>query len=154
ASPCASRSPSRTPTLPRGCRCAASSAPWWHCAMAVREPTAARSRLRTDDGYALLIVLLAMAALAPLGAFAGMQARVDALVQDATRRADEAFYVAEAGLAHAIADLEAAPRFERLRAGPDGRQGTADDDQFPFAAAPPAFFPRQPYRYDVRVVHA
>jgi hypothetical protein len=107
---------------------------------------------RGQAGYALLAVLIMMAALTPLAAFALMQARLDALVQDSTRRALEAFHIAESGLEHALADLAADPRFERLGLGPDGRPGTGDDADYPFKQAPPPFFPRPPYRYEVRVV--
>jgi hypothetical protein len=112
-----------------------------------------RSRAR-EAGYALLTVLIAIAALTPLAAFAVLQARVDALVQQETRRAIEAFRVAESGLEHAVADLAAEPSFDRLGAGPDRRRGTGDDGEYPFARQPPEFFPLPPFRYMVRVVPA
>jgi hypothetical protein len=105
-----------------------------------------------EAGYALLTVLIAIAALTPLAAFAVLQARVDALVQQDTRRAVEAFRVAESGLEHAVADLVAEPSFDRLGAGPDRRRGTGDDGEYPFARRPPEFFPLAPFHYVVRVV--
>ena len=104
-----------------------------------------------EDGHALLTALIATALLLPLGAFAVLQARLDFLVQHYTRAASEAFAVAESGLEHALADLTRDPRFERLLAGPDRRAGTPDDGEYPFAQAPPAFFPGAPFHYDVRV---
>lgn len=108
-------------------------------------------RLATQSGHALLTTMLAAACLLPLGAFAAMQARLDCLVQHHTRTALETFTVAESGLAHALADVAADPRFERLLAGPDRQVGTGDDGEYPFAVAPPASFPHAPFRYDVRV---
>jgi hypothetical protein len=99
----------------------------------------------------LLITMIAAACLLPLGAFAAMQARLDFLIQHHTRTALETFAVAESGLEHALADLAADARFERLLAGPDRQAGTGDDGEYPFAEAPPEFFPHQPFRYEVRV---
>lgn len=107
--------------------------------------------LRTQAGHALLTTMIAAACLLPLGAFAAMQARLDYLVQHHTRTALETFTVAESGLEHALADLAADPRFDRLLAGPDRQAGTGDDGEYPFAQPPPAFFPYAPYRYEVRV---
>ncbi|MDX2166980.1 MAG: hypothetical protein SF182_07955, partial [Deltaproteobacteria bacterium] len=89
--------------------------------------------------------------LLPLGAFAVMQARLDALIAQRTRLAAVTLAVAESGLEHALADLTADPRFVRLTLGPDGRAGTADDGEYPFALAPGSW-PAAPYRYEVRVV--
>ncbi len=111
-------------------------------------------RRRAERGQALLIVLIAMTVLVPLGGFAAMQARLDFLVQHHARAASETFAVAESGLEHALADLDADGRFELLRAGPDRRAGTGDDGEFPFAVAPPAFFPAAPFRYEVRVTES
>lgn len=95
--------------------------------------------------------MIAAACLAPLAAFAAMQARLDAMVQHYTRAALETFVVAESGLEHALGDFAADPRFERLLVGPDRQAGTADDGEYPFRQAPPEFFPRPPFRYQVRV---
>jgi len=95
--------------------------------------------------------MLAAACLLPLGAFAAMQARLDALVQHHTRIGLETFTVAESGLEHALADLAGDSRFDRLLAGPDGQVGTGDDGEYPFSQLPPEFFPRSPFRYQVRV---
>jgi hypothetical protein len=108
-------------------------------------------RLGGEQGHALLTTMLAAACLLPLGAFAAMQARLDALVQHHTRIGLETFTVAESGLEHALADLGADPRFDRLLAGPDGQAGTGDDGEYPFSQPPPEFFPRAPFRYQVRV---
>lgn len=83
--------------------------------------------------------------------FAALQARLDLLVQNYTRGALQTFAVAESGLEHALADIAADPRFERLLAGPDRQSGTADDGQFPFTHPPPELFPAAPFRYEVRV---
>ena len=105
----------------------------------------------SESGNALLVTMMAAACLAPLGAFAAMQARLDFLVQHHTRAALETFVVAESGLEHALADLAFDPRFDRLLLGPDGRAGTADDGTYPFGHPPPAWFPAAPFRYAVRV---
>jgi len=109
------------------------------------------ARLRTQSGQALLITMLAAACLLPLGAFAAMQARLDYLIQHHTRTALETYVIAESGLEHALADFAADARFERLLAGPDRQAGTGDDGEYPFAEPPPAFFPHEPFRYEVRV---
>jgi hypothetical protein len=110
-----------------------------------------RRRERREAGNALVSVMLFTAALLPLGAFAALQAQLDLVIEHRTRAATEAFEVAESGLAHALADLAAAPEFERLERGPDGVRGTGDDAEYPFAAPPPQFFPRPPMHYDVEV---
>ncbi|MEO8601830.1 MAG: hypothetical protein ABI629_04570 [bacterium] len=107
-------------------------------------------RLCAQRGQALISVLLTTSALLPLGAFAVMQARLDALIAQRTRVAAETLAVAESGLEHALAELQRDARFERLLRGPDGRAGSADDGEFPFTTPPPAVFPAAPYRYDVR----
>lgn len=108
-------------------------------------------RFETQTGHALLTTMIAAACLLPLGAFAAMQARLDFLVQHYTRTALETFVVADSGLEHALADLALDPRFDRLLVGPDRQAGTADDGTYPFAHPPPAWFPAQPFRYEVRV---
>jgi len=106
---------------------------------------------RTESGHALLTTMIAVACLVPLGAFAAMQARLDLLVQQHTRTALETFAVAESGLEHALADLAADARWERLLAGPDRQPGTPDDAEYPFMQPPPEFFPHDPFRYEVRI---
>jgi hypothetical protein len=108
-------------------------------------------RLTSNSGHALLTTMMAAACLLPLGAFAAMQARLDCLLEQHTRTALETFTVAESGLAHALADVTADPSFDRLLAGPDRQAGTGDDGEYPFAVAPPDFFPQAPFRYQVRV---
>jgi hypothetical protein len=95
--------------------------------------------------------MIVSSVLLAVGAFAVMQARLDLLVQHHTRAAVEAFYVAESGLEHALADLSSDPRFERLLVGRDAVAGTADDGSYPFRDGPPEFFPRAPFRYEVLV---
>ena len=102
-------------------------------------------------GSALITTMIVSAMLLAIGAFAVMQARLDLLVQHHTRAAVETFYVAEAGLEHALADLSSDPRFDRLLVGADGVAGTDDDGSYPFRNGPPDFFPHAPFRYDVRV---
>ena len=102
-------------------------------------------------GQALISALLTTAVLLPLGAFAVMQARLDAQLAQRTRTAAETLAVAESGLEHALAELGRDPRYERLLLGADGRAGTSDDGEFPFATPPPAAFPAAPFRYEVRV---
>jgi hypothetical protein len=102
-----------------------------------------------SSGSALTAVMLLIAVLCPLAAYVSMQARLDVSIGRAGRSALEAFYVAESGLEHALADLAREPAFERLQRGPDGKRGTADDHLFPFSAPPPAFFPQPPAAYRV-----
>jgi len=109
-------------------------------------------RVRGQSGHALLTTMIAAACLIPLGAFAAMQARLDFLVGHSTRTALETFVVADSGLEHALADLTADARFDRLLAGPDRQPGNGDDGEYPFALPPPAWFPSAPFRYDVRVI--
>lgn len=111
----------------------------------------AKLRRRNEAGHALATTMVMTAFLMPLGAFALMQARLDLLMNYHTRAAIEVFCVAEAGIEHALADLDLDPSFDRLLAGPDKRIDTADDQDFPFRNEPPTFFPRAPLRYDVKV---
>lgn len=109
-----------------------------------------RHRKSDEHGYALATVMIVLAGLLPLGMFAVMQARLDLLVERSTRRALEAFYTSEAGLEHALADLEEDPRFERL-IGNGGGRSPGGPRSFPFRHSPPEFFPRPPFRYQVIV---
>jgi hypothetical protein len=111
-------------------------------------------RLAAHDGHALLTTMMAAACLVPLAAFTAMQARLDWMVQNHTRIALQTFTVADSGLEHALADLEADPRFDRLLDGPDRRAGTGDDGEYPFLQPPPEFFPHAPFRYEVRVARS
>src|SRR6185369_3091941 len=105
---------------------------------------------RCDHGNALISVLIMLAALTPLGAFAVMHARLDMLVQHHIARAAAAFAVAESGLAHARAEIRLDPNFDRLRNGPDGQPDTSDDGEFPFRKTR-ALPVEAGYRYDLRV---
>ncbi len=111
----------------------------------------AKRKKTSQAGSALTTTMLVTAFLMPLGALAAMQARLDLLVHHHTRSAIEVFYVAESGLEHALADLARDPWFDRLLQGPDGVVSTADDGEYPFRIAPPDYFPRPPYRYQVQV---
>ena len=104
-----------------------------------------------ERGQALISALLTTSVLLPLATFALMQARLDGLVMQRTREAAQSLATADAGLEHALSELARDPRFDRLPLGPDGRAGTADDGDFPFASPPPAAFPGAPYHYAVRV---
>jgi hypothetical protein len=104
-----------------------------------------------SSGHALITVLGLLAVFFPIGVFALREAYVDLLLGRQTQIATELFYVAEAGLTHALADLATDPIFERLATGPDGIAGTADDEAFPFQSPPPTVFPRAPFRYEVAI---
>jgi hypothetical protein len=93
--------------------------------------------------------MLLVAILAPLVAAVAMQARLDLMIERHGHAALEAFYVAESGLEHALADLAHDPSFERLSKGPDGERDTADDRLYPFSSPPPAYFPAPPAGYRV-----
>lgn len=102
-------------------------------------------------GSALTATLAATAVLLPLAAFAVLLTRLDFYVHDNTRAQAEVFYVAEAGLEHALADIPRGESLEQLLTGPDGYTGSADDGVFPFREGSPGSFPRAPFGYQVRV---
>jgi len=102
-------------------------------------------------GSALVAVMGLTALLLPLGAFVALQARMDLLMQRNLCAEIEAFYVAEAGLEHAVAEIQPGTSFDALLAGPDRLRGTPDDGGFPFSEGSPSPFPTLPLRYDVRV---
>jgi hypothetical protein len=108
--------------------------------------------LRNQRGTALVAVLSLSMILLPLGALVVLQCRTDLSIQHNLRSDIEAFYVAEAGLAHAVAEILPGQSFDRLLAGPDGITGTRDDGVFPFAGGTPAPFPYAPFRYNVQLV--
>lgn len=105
-------------------------------------------------GVALVAVLAVVMILLPVGAFVTLQCRTDLLIQHNLRAEIEAFYVAEAGLEHALAEIPPATSFDTVLAGPDRIAGTSDDGIFPFAEGAPSEFPSAPFRYDVRVAQA
>ena len=107
-----------------------------------------------ERGSALIAALGIALLLLPLGAFVVMQCRTDLLIQHNLRAETEAFYVAEAGLEHALSDIDPDSGFAQLVAGPDRQVGTADDGVFPFREGVPAEFPSPPFRYEVRVIAA
>jgi hypothetical protein len=65
-------------------------------------------------------------------------------------RADlHAFYVADAGLNHALSIVSRSPSAAAVVAGPDGVAGTADDGGILDAPAAQVPFPAAPYGYTV-----
>jgi hypothetical protein len=74
---------------------------------------------RCDHGNALISVLIMLAALTPLGAFAVMHARLDVLVQHHIARAAAAFAVANRGWRTRAPRFGLDPNFDRLRNGPE-----------------------------------
>jgi hypothetical protein len=110
--------------------------------------------LRNQRGTALVAALSIAMILLPLGALVALQCRTDLAIQRNLRSDIETFYVAEAGLAHAVADIPPGQSFDQLLAGPDHVKGTQDDGVFPFVSGQPSAFPHPPFRYDVQVVPA
>jgi len=108
--------------------------------------------LRNQHGTALVAALGIAMILLPLGAMVTLQCRTDLTIQHNLRSDIESFYVAEAGLAHAIAEIPPGQSFDQILAGPDQIKGTADDGVFPFGEGAPAAFPCPPYRYDVQAL--
>jgi len=104
-----------------------------------------------QQGSALLAALTIALLLVPLGAFVALQSRMDAMLLRNLRDELDAFYVAEAGLEHAVADLPPNTSFTDVLAGPDHVAGTADDGSFPFAEGPPQPFPAAPLHYEVYI---
>ena len=102
-------------------------------------------------GTALVAVLVLMMILLPLGAYVVVQCRSDLMIERNLRSEIEAFYVAEAGLEHAMAEIPPGRSFEEVLTGPDHILGTADDGLFPFHEGWPNDFPYSPFRYEVRV---
>lgn len=108
--------------------------------------------LRNQHGTALVAALGIAMILLPVGALVTLQCRTDISIQHNLRSDIESFYVAEAGLAHAVAEIPPGQSFDQILAGPDRIRGTADDGVFPFTEGAPAAFPYPPYRYDVQAV--
>ncbi len=103
-----------------------------------------------ERGTALIATLSVALILLPLGAFVVLQCRTDLLIQHNLRAELETFYVAEAGLEHALAEIGPGFTFEPFLDGPDHIAGTADDGVFPFSEGAVSDFPWTPFRYDVR----
>jgi hypothetical protein len=104
-----------------------------------------------ERGVALITVLLLLLIITPLAAMAFLQAHTDWLLERNLLAEQEAFYVAEAGLEHAVGSIRPGTPVASLWTGPDGIEGTADDGVFAFEGGTPAPFPDPPLRYDVRV---
>ncbi|MBI3388585.1 MAG: hypothetical protein HY027_12675 [Deltaproteobacteria bacterium] len=110
-----------------------------------------RQHRSSERGSALIATLGTTAAILPLAAMIALVARASFYMHHNTRTQSEVFYAAEAGLEYAVSELTPAMTFDQLLNGPDGHDGTTDDGEFPFRAGAPAFFPRAPLRYQVRV---
>lgn len=105
----------------------------------------------TERGAALIATLILMMILLPLGAYVVLQCRTDWLLERNFRAELEAFYAAEAGLEHAVAEIEPGQSFDDVLAGPDRIAGTSDDGVFPFREGTPVDFASASLRYDVRL---
>ena len=103
-------------------------------------------------GAALVATLAIIMVLMPLGAFVLFQNRTDWLMHHNLRGEVQVFYVAEAGLEHALSEVGPGTTFSDTLTGPDHTAGTADDGLFPFREGGAREFPQAPFRYDVRVV--
>jgi hypothetical protein len=103
-----------------------------------------------NRGTALIAALIIIMILLPLGAYVALQCRSDLLIERNFRAEVEAFYAAEAGLEHAIAEIDPGLSFDAVLAGPDGIPGTADDGAFPFRHGPPGDFAPPQLSYEVR----
>jgi hypothetical protein len=103
-----------------------------------------------NRGTALIAALSIIMILLPLGAYVVLQCRTDLLIERNFRAEVEAFYAAEAGLEHAIAEIDPGQSFDAVLAGPDRIAGTADDGAFPFRHGPPSDFASPQLSYDVR----
>jgi hypothetical protein len=108
----------------------------------------------SERGTALMATLIIIMILLPLGVYVVLQCRTDLMIERNFRAEIEAFYTAEAGLEHAIAEIGPGQSFDDLLTGPDHIAGTADDGSFPFREGPPGAFPSAPLRYQVRVTAA
>jgi hypothetical protein len=104
-----------------------------------------------ERGVALLAVQAMILALLPLAAAVAMQTQLDGLMERNFRSGTEAFYAAEAGLAHALSEIGPRADLAGILNGPDGRSSTPDDGQFPFLSPPPHAFMQPPLGYDVTV---
>lgn len=96
-------------------------------------------------------MILLTAALLPLGAWLSLQARIDSEIARNIRGDLHAFYVAEAGIARALAILDTLPSAAVALLGPDGVSGTPDDGGLIAAPATAIFFPESPYFYTLTV---
>jgi len=112
------------------------------------------NRLDNQRGAALVATLIIAMLLFPLGALVVFQARSDLDIEHNLRSEIEAFYVAEAGLEHAVADIQPGRSFDEILVGADGVAHTRDDGRFPFSEGAPAAFPLPPFHYDVQVLAA
>lgn len=91
-----------------------------------------------ERGVALLATLVLVLALIPVAAAVTIQTQLDGLMQRNHLGSVEAFYAADAGLAHAHAEIPPMASLRSLLDGPDGIPGSTDDGLFPFRAMPPS----------------
>ncbi len=110
--------------------------------------------MNDERGTALIATLSLTMILLPLGAFVVMQCCTDLMIEHNVRAEIESFYVAEAGLEHALFEIPPDSTFAPLLVGPDHVAGTTDDGVFPFVEGAPGNFPDAPFHYDVRVAAA
>ncbi len=89
---------------------------------------------RSEHGMALLAVLGLLLALLPVAAAVSVQAELDALMQRNCLGSTEALYGAEAGLAHAFAEI---PPATSLRALLGVADASVHEATFPFRSQPP-----------------
>jgi hypothetical protein len=112
------------------------------------------NRAMSDRGTALMATLVIIMIVLPLGAYVALQCRIDLMIERNFRAEVEAFYAAEAGLEHAVAEIDPGQSFDDILTGPDHIAGTADDGSFPFREGSPGAFPSPPLGYQVRVAPA
>jgi hypothetical protein len=112
------------------------------------------NRAMSDRGTALMATLIIIMIVLPLGTYVALQCRTDLMIERNFRAEIEAFYTAEAGVEHAIAEIDPGQSFDDMLTGPDHVAGTADDGSFPFREGSPGAFPSPPFGYQVRVAPA
>jgi hypothetical protein len=106
-------------------------------------------KLDERRGAALVSVMVLAAVLVPIGAWVALQARIDGALARNLRADLHAFYVADAGMSHALSVVSRAPSAAVALAGPDGLAGTTDDGGILGVPADHVTFPKAPYGYAV-----
>ena len=99
--------------------------------------------LRNQHGSSLVATLIVATVLLPIGGWMFMQTRADFFVARNLRAELEAVYVADAGVSHAVAQIDADGSFARLLTA-------RSTGVSPFGNAPPPF-PAAPLHYEVLV---
>lgn len=90
-------------------------------------------RLRQERGAALVATLILAAVLLPVGAWMSLQARIDGVLTRSLRADVHAFYVADAGLNHALA---AVAEVTSAAAALDGSMLVLPQGHVPFPGPP------------------